>query len=84
MKIESFFPGRLRVSSPLFARQENLDRIHEHVRSMEGITSISGNLRTGSLTVVYDSTRISIPMLMSAKEEIERLELEQLSTRKSR
>lgn len=83
MKIESFFPGRLRVSSPLFTRRENLDRIHEYVQSMDGIIGISGNSRTGSLTVVYDSSRITMPMLMNAKEEIERLEQEQSQSRKS-
>lgn len=83
MKIESFFPGRLRVSSHLFTRQENLDQIHEYVQSMDGIISISGNSRTGSLTVVYDSSRITMPMLMNAKEEIERLEQEQSQSRKS-
>ncbi len=76
MKIESFFPGRLRVSSPLFMKQEALDKVMERVNSLDGIKNVSGNLRTGSLTVLYDPLRITMPMLMNAKEEIERLELE--------
>ena len=76
MKIESFFPGRLRVSSPLFTVQENLDKIREYVHSMDGVKSLDCNPRTGSLTVVYDSSRITMPMLMQAKDEIERLERE--------
>ncbi len=75
MKIESFFPGRLRVSSPLFMKQEAVDKIRAHVDSMDGIKDISVNPRTGSLTVLYDPLRITTQMLMSAKEHIERLEL---------
>lgn len=74
MKIESFFPGRLRVSSPLFTKQENLDKILAHIGSMDGIKDTSCNLRTGSLTVLYDSSVITMPMLMNAKDEIERIE----------
>ena len=75
MKIESFFPGRLRVSSPLFMKQEAVDKIRAHVDSMDGIKDISVNPRTGSLTVLYDPLRITTQMLMSAKEQIELLEL---------
>jgi hypothetical protein len=45
---------------------------------MDGIKEVSVNARTGSLTVLYDSSRITMPMLMSAKEEIERLESESM------
>lgn len=76
MKIESFFPGRLRVSSPLFASRENIDKIRKHAESIDGVKSVEANPRTGSLTVLYDSSRITMPMLMEAKEEIERLERE--------
>ncbi len=76
MQIESFFPGRLRVRSPLFTRQENLEKINEFVRSIDGIKDIAANLRTGSLTVLYDSSLITMPMLMDAKDELERMELE--------
>ncbi|MDR1612172.1 MAG: hypothetical protein LBT97_05240 [Planctomycetota bacterium] len=74
MKIESFFPGRLRVNSPLFTKQENVDRILERIHSVDGVESIAPNLRTGSLVVRYDSSRITPVMLMKAKGEIERLE----------
>jgi len=74
MKIESFFPGRLRVSSKLFTSQENMDKVHERVTAMEGIRDISGNLRTGSVTVQYDPAVISMEMLMQAKEELEKME----------
>ncbi len=76
MKIESFFPGRLRVSSPLFTQSGVYDRISEYVNGIDGIRNISGNLRTGSITVLYDPERITTPMLMDAKEELERLEME--------
>lgn len=76
MNIESFFPGRLRVSSALFTRQENLDKIRKRVSAMDGIKSIDGNLRTGSVTVTYDPAVISMPMLMDAKAELEKLEQE--------
>lgn len=76
MNIESFFPGRLRVRSKLFTTQENVDRIREQVNAMDGIRDISCNLRTGSLTVQYDPGVITMQMLMEAKEELEKLELE--------
>ena len=74
MKIESFFPGRLRVSSPLFNKQANLDKATEYLRTLGGIRDLIGNARTGSLTVVYDAARIGMPMLLEAKEEFEKLE----------
>ena len=74
MNIESFFPGRLRVNSKLFTKQENVDRIKEMVGAIEGIRTVVENLRTGSVTVTYDSGRISMQMLMDAKEELEKLE----------
>lgn len=74
MNIESFFPGRLRVSSELFTTQENVDKIVERVNTIDGIKNISSNLRTGSITVLYNPLAISMDMLMEAKAEIERLE----------
>jgi L-lysine 2,3-aminomutase len=79
MKIESFFPGRLRVSSPLFMRREAVDTIRKRVESMDGVKDVSVNARIGSLTVLYDPSRITMPMLMNAKEEIERLESKSVS-----
>lgn len=76
MNIESFFPGRLRVSSKLFTKQENIDRIRQQVNTMNGIKDISTNLRTGSITVQYDPGLISMQMLMDAKAELEKLEQE--------
>ena len=76
MKIESFFPGRLRISSPLFAKQANLDTVIAHVGAIDGVKETTGNTRAASLTVVYDASIITMPMLMNAKEEIERLESE--------
>lgn len=76
MKIESFFPGRIRVSSELFTKAENIEMIRERVNTLDGIKDISENLRTGSITVLYDPLRISMDMLMGAKEELERLEQE--------
>ncbi len=76
MKIESFFPGRLRVSSPLFTRAGVFEKIREYVDNIEGIQNVSRNARTGSITVLYDPEQITTPMLMLAKEELERMELE--------
>jgi hypothetical protein len=76
MKIESFFPGRLRVSSALFTRTDVLAKIRDYVSAIDGILDMADNPRTGSLTVRYDASRITMPMLMTAKEEIERLERE--------
>ena len=76
MKIESFFPGRLRISSQLFAKQANLDTVIARIGAIDGVKETTGNIRAGSLTVVYDASVITMPMLMNAKEEIERLESE--------
>ncbi|MCC8191123.1 MAG: hypothetical protein LIP77_10905 [Planctomycetes bacterium] len=74
MQIESFFPGRLRIRSPLFTKQDTLDQVTAYVRGLDGIRTITGNPQTGSLTVVYDPSVITMPMLMTAKQEIENLE----------
>lgn len=74
MKIESFFPGRIRVSSGLFLDKENTDRAKALVGGREGVRSVSENNRTGSLTIVYDAGVISMEMLLEAKDEIERWE----------
>ena len=74
MEIESFFPGRIRVSSKLFLAPENVEKAKELIRARPGIRDVSANLRAGSLTVIYDSGAISMQMLMDAKAEIERWE----------
>ena len=76
MNIESFFPGRLRVSSPLFNKPDNMEKIQERVRAMAGIREVTGNPTAGSLTVVYDPKVITMSMLMEAKGELEKLEKE--------
>ncbi len=76
MNIESFFPGRIRVSSPLFTRRENVDKVRETVGAIEGIRDFSANPRTGSLTILYDPLAITMEMLMNAKGEIEKMERE--------
>ncbi len=74
MEIESFFPGRIRISSKLFREQENVEKAKSLVGSREGIKSVSENLRAGSLTIVYDPAAITVDMLLEAKAEIERWE----------
>jgi hypothetical protein len=76
MNIESFFPGRIRVRSNAFSCQENLNRLGEHVRGIDGVREFSGNPRTGSVTILYDPAVITMAMLMDAKDELERLERE--------
>lgn len=74
MEIESFFPGRIRVSSALFKREHVVGRVRELLAGREGIRDIANNLRTGSLTVTYDSSIIDLDELMRAKSELELLE----------
>ncbi|MCC8179626.1 MAG: hypothetical protein LIP23_01750 [Planctomycetes bacterium] len=76
MKLESFFPGRLRVRSELFMKQENLDKIQEYVNAIDGVKEVTANPLTGSITVLYNPSVITMPMLMQAKDELERLESE--------
>lgn len=76
MQIESFFPGRIRVSSQLFTREERLSEAKRRIGAIEGIGEVTGNIRTGSLTVLYNPLVVSTAMLLEAKEEIERLETE--------
>lgn len=76
MEIESFFPGRIRVRSPLFTKRDNVDKVVERVHALPGVKEATGNLRTGSLTVLYDPAVVTMPRLMEAKEEMERLEQE--------
>lgn len=73
MNVESFFPGRLRVRSEMFTKPAVADRITTYIHSVHGVKNVSVNARTGSLTVVYDATVITMPMLMEAKDELERL-----------
>jgi hypothetical protein len=74
MKVESFFPGRIRISSPLLAKPKNLDQARLMLASIDGIQDISVTQRAGSATILYDPARLSVEMLMSAREEIEKLE----------
>lgn len=73
MKVESFFPGRLRVRSALFTRQESLTRLGEIVGTIQGVKNIFANPKTGSVTVVYDPNLISTQMLMEARGRMEEL-----------
>lgn len=74
MNIESFFPGRIRVSSALFARQEGVDQALAALSGVDGVKKISNNLLAGSLTIEYDAAKITMPMLMQAKDELEAME----------
>ena len=71
MQIESFFPGRVRVNSPLFRIQENAERAKIALVGQVGVASVEANLRTGSLTILYDARVISMEMLLAAKAEME-------------
>ena len=71
MEIESFFPGRIRISSALFRTRENLARAKSIVGSRPGVRSVSANPRTGSLTILYDAGVVTMDMLVEAKREIE-------------
>ncbi len=74
MEIESFFPGRIRVRSQLFTKPGALERIQEEINGMDGIRDLNLNPRTGSLTVLYDSSIIDMDTLHRAKDRLEQLE----------
>lgn len=76
MDIASYFPGRIRVSSKFFTIQENMDMAAARLHAAPGIKEVTGSLRTGSLTIVYDPKRISQEMLLDAKKQIEEWELQ--------
>ena len=74
MHIESFFPGRIRVSSSLFREQAHVDRARALLAGRDGVDRVDANQRTGSLTILYDAGVITMDMLLEAKMEIERWE----------
>lgn len=76
MRIESFFPGRIRVSSPLFKKERVLAEVRERLSGRAGIREIRGNVRTGSLVVAYDASVVSTDELLQARAELEKLERE--------
>lgn len=74
MEIESFFPGRIRVRSELFTKPGAMERIRQEIDGMDGIRDLALNPRTGSLTVLYDSSIIDTDTLLRAKDRLEQLE----------
>jgi hypothetical protein len=71
MRVERFFPGRIRVSSPLFRKAEHVGSLRKALAGIPGIDFVEANLRIGSVTVVYDARSIAFETLMAAKEKIE-------------
>ncbi len=76
MEIESFFPGRIRVRSAVFQNQATAETALEQLRAVDGIREMKLNARTGSLTILYDTKKIGMDMLLQAKSELEKLELQ--------
>lgn len=74
MQIESYFPGRIRVSSRILSSPENMAKLRERLEGREGVRELSANPRTGSITLVYDPSVITLDMLLEAKKEMEKLE----------
>lgn len=74
MQIESFFPGRIRVSSKVLTSPDNVAALRERIEGIEGIKDLAVNPRTGSITILYDPKIITMDMLMEAKAELEALE----------
>lgn len=74
MQIESFFPGRIRVSSKVLTNPDHVALLRERVEGIGGIKDLSVNARTGSITIVYDPGIITMDMLLEAKKELEELE----------
>lgn len=74
MRIESFFPGRLRVSSPVFVQPALVETVLARLRAAAGVRSAEINPRTGSLTLLYDPAAVSMATLEEAKATLEKME----------
>lgn len=74
MKILSFFPGRIRVGSEVFKNETTVEEVKTRLSEIKGIREFEFNTRTGSITIKYDSSVISMAMLGEAKEMLEKME----------
>ncbi len=56
--IVSYIPGRVRLRNDALKSQENIDTLLGLAGTVDGITSITPNLKTGSVLVTYDTAQI--------------------------
>ncbi|EXJ14215.1 HMA2 domain-containing protein [Imhoffiella purpurea] len=64
-------PGRLRVRSNAFrCRPEEAREAQSRLASMEGVTQVRLNAHAGSITVNYDTDRLSKQTLLEAMKDL--------------
>ncbi len=64
----SYIPGRVRIRANAFKAQENVDTLLMLSKTVDGITSITPNLKTGGVLITYDTEVVDEGMLLTAMD----------------
>lgn len=67
-RIVSALPGRIRVREPALRARKTNERLQTVLADFDGVLSVEGNQKTGSLLVRYDVRKVS-PQAMEAQIE---------------
>ena len=66
--VSSFTDGRVRIRHPALRRSEILQVALEAMRTIHGVQNVEGNVVSGSVLILYDSSIISRDRLMTVGE----------------
>lgn len=72
--IESFAEGRIRLRSILFRNKDTHELLHTILRNIEGVSTITFNIKTNSILIEYDPKRIPLAIIMNAVPLFKRME----------
>ena len=76
MLVTSFFPGRIRMRSPVFKDAEICALAEAILRQSTAIQSLEHNSTTGSILVVYDTQKVPFDKLQPLLPFLEALQKE--------
>ena len=76
MTVTSFFPGRIRLRSPVFRDDKLCERASALLMRSGAVLSVERNSVTGSVLVRYDPSKIPVERIAGIKDLLMRLDAE--------
>ncbi len=70
MIVTSFFPGRIRLRSPIFKDDEIFEKANKiiQVHASSSVTKIERNCTTGSILLEYDTQKLPLKKMEALKD----------------
>lgn len=65
-RIVSSLPGRIRLRDKALCQMERLERLRGVLLGMDGVVTVDGKVKTGSLILHYDAMRVDVDTMEAA------------------